>query len=64
MFENTSTLSKKKEKITELLKTNGFVDIFEKQINNRSISISNKYLNCKAIIIIVESPPEKEGAGG
>jgi len=61
MVENVSTFNEKKAKIAELLKSNGFVDIFEKTIKNRTIGVSGKYVNCKAIILIVESPHETEG---
>lgn len=63
MTEKVSTLNDKKIEIAKLLKTNGFVDILERDIKNPRgvIGVSNKYVNCRAIILIVESPKEIEG---
>jgi len=61
MVENVATWGEKKAKIAKLLKSNGFVDIVEKPIKNRTIGVSGKYVNCKAIILIVESPNETKG---
>lgn len=52
------TFGNKKMRISELLKTDGYVDIIEiDKITNKKglIGVSNKYVNCKAIIIIYEN---------
>lgn len=65
MTKKLSSFGDKKAKISELLKKNGFVDIIEKDIKNPkgTIGVSNKYVNYKAYILIVESPKETEGRG-
>ena len=65
MMAKVSSFGAKKTKIMKLLETNGFVDIIEKDIKNPRgvIGISKKYINCKAIILILESPHETKGRG-
>lgn len=65
MIAKVSSIGSKKTKILKLLETNGFIDIIEKDIKNANgvVSVSKKYINCKAIILILESPHETKGRG-
>lgn len=65
MTAKVSSFGDKKAEILKLLKTNGFVDIIEKDIKNPRgvLGVSKRYINCRAIILIVESPEETEGRG-
>ena len=65
MITKVSSIGSKKTKILKLLETNGFIDIIEKDIKNTNgvVSVSKKYINCKAIILILESPHEAKGRG-
>lgn len=65
MITKVSSIGSKKTKILRLLETNGFIDIIEKDIKNTNgvASVSKKYINCKAIILILESPHETKGRG-
>lgn len=63
MMQSMSTWGDKKEKISKLLETNGILDIIEKDIKNSKgvIGVPNKYVNCKAIILIIKSSQEIKG---
>lgn len=63
MTTKVSSFGNKKTKIMKLLEKNGFVDIIEKDIRNPRgiVGVSKKYINCKAIILILKSPHETKG---
>ena len=65
MAKKIESFGDKKTKIVKLLDNNGFIDIVEKDIKNPRgrLGVPKKYVNCKAIILIVESPVEKRGRG-
>ena len=65
MAKKVESFSDKKERIAKLLDDNGFVDIVEKDIKNPRgrVGVPKKYVNCRAIILIVKSPVETRGRG-